>query len=199
MQTPIPEEEDDDDDEEEQGLVVKFKRVRRSELSVLNDEAENFMFPRKEDPSFSDMDTDDGPNTTKSPEKMESSEIRSSESEINLKSPRSKPDRDDESSVASYEAEIAPRRKRKRNDTYKSMSGEDENSIDTFVGEIGLRRKNRRVYTEIDEHLDDSSKDGSTVCESEGGRRKRRRTHAEMFITDNQRYYKFETPGSRLR
>lgn len=31
------------------GLVVKFRRVRRSELSVLSDEAENFMFPKKDD------------------------------------------------------------------------------------------------------------------------------------------------------
>ncbi|KAJ8980010.1 hypothetical protein NQ317_016673 [Molorchus minor] len=34
---------------------------------------------------------------------------------------------------------------------------------------------------------------------SESKRKKRRRTHAEAFIMDNQKYYKFETPGSRLR
>lgn len=36
-------------------------------------------------------------------------------------------------------------------------------------------------------------------CENEGKRRKKRRSHAEAFIHDNLDYYKFETPGSRLR
>lgn len=33
---------------------------------------------------------------------------------------------------------------------------------------------------------------------SDGKRRPKRRSHAEAFIMDNQKYYKFETPGSRL-
>uniref|UniRef100_A0A182VPU5 DBF4-type domain-containing protein n=1 Tax=Anopheles minimus TaxID=112268 RepID=A0A182VPU5_9DIPT len=45
------------------GLIVKIRRVRQSELSLLNDEAENFMFPRKDD-SSSDEDTDDGRQTS---------------------------------------------------------------------------------------------------------------------------------------
>ncbi|XP_052891106.1 uncharacterized protein LOC128299243 [Anopheles moucheti] len=45
------------------GLIVKIRRVRQSELSLLNDEAENFMFPRKDD-SSSDEDTDDDRQTS---------------------------------------------------------------------------------------------------------------------------------------
>ncbi|XP_050098629.1 uncharacterized protein LOC126579250 [Anopheles aquasalis] len=45
------------------GLIVKIRRVRQSELSLLNDEAENFMFPKK-DESSSDSDTDDGRQTS---------------------------------------------------------------------------------------------------------------------------------------
>ncbi|XP_052869158.1 uncharacterized protein LOC128274864 [Anopheles cruzii] len=45
------------------GLIVKIRRVRQSELSLLNDEAENFMFPKK-DESSSDADTDDDRQTS---------------------------------------------------------------------------------------------------------------------------------------
>ncbi|XP_058170719.1 uncharacterized protein LOC131285881 [Anopheles ziemanni] len=45
------------------GLIVKIRRVRQSELSLLNDEAENFMFPRKDD-SSSEVDTDDDRQTS---------------------------------------------------------------------------------------------------------------------------------------
>lgn len=44
------------------GLIVKIRRVRQSELSLLNDEAENFMFPRKDDSS--DEETDEDRQTT---------------------------------------------------------------------------------------------------------------------------------------
>uniref|UniRef100_A0A182PLZ2 DBF4-type domain-containing protein n=1 Tax=Anopheles epiroticus TaxID=199890 RepID=A0A182PLZ2_9DIPT len=45
------------------GLIVKIRRVRQSELSLLNDEAENFMFPRKDD-SSSEEETDDDRQTS---------------------------------------------------------------------------------------------------------------------------------------
>lgn len=44
------------------GLIVKIRRVRQSELSLLNDEAENFMFPKKDDSS--DEQTDEDRHTT---------------------------------------------------------------------------------------------------------------------------------------
>ncbi|XP_058456300.1 protein chiffon isoform X2 [Malaya genurostris] len=40
------------------GLIVKIRRVRQSELSLLNDEAENFMFPKKDDSSEEETDED---------------------------------------------------------------------------------------------------------------------------------------------
>lgn len=40
------------------GLIVKIRRVRQSELSLLNDEAENFMFPKKDESSEEDTDED---------------------------------------------------------------------------------------------------------------------------------------------
>lgn len=38
-------------DKKSSGLVVKFKRIRQSELLVLSDEAEHFMFPKRDDTS----------------------------------------------------------------------------------------------------------------------------------------------------
>ncbi|XP_055531428.1 uncharacterized protein LOC129722178 isoform X2 [Wyeomyia smithii] len=40
------------------GLIVKIRRVRQSELSLLNDEAENFMFPKKDESSEEETDED---------------------------------------------------------------------------------------------------------------------------------------------
>jgi len=42
---------------------------------------------------------------------------------------------------------------------------------------------------------DEASTDSiSSECKA----KRKRRSHAEAFIMDNQKYYKFETPGSRL-
>lgn len=60
------------------GLIVKIRRVRQSELSLLNDEAENFMFPKKDDSS--DEQTDEDRHTTSEMEPAEmSQELPSSE------------------------------------------------------------------------------------------------------------------------
>jgi hypothetical protein len=49
-------------------LIVKFKRLRQSELNLLNNEAENFMFPQKKDNEtdgdHTETDTDDDRHTT---------------------------------------------------------------------------------------------------------------------------------------
>lgn len=101
------------------------RKMRNSELIRLNNEAENFLFPKKDD-SGSEEDEDD---------------------------------------------------EEKSNDI-NSISGESEDF--------------KRVNIEDDESMH------STGSESKQGKR-RRRTHAEAFIMDNEKYYKFETPGSRLR
>lgn len=46
-------------DKKSTGLVVKFKRIRQSELLVLSDEAENFMFPKRDDTSDSESEDDE--------------------------------------------------------------------------------------------------------------------------------------------
>lgn len=53
------------------GLVVKFRRVRRSELSVLSDEAENFMFPKRDDGDSTEDDAETDPPAVGSPVKEE--------------------------------------------------------------------------------------------------------------------------------
>ncbi|KRT83785.1 hypothetical protein AMK59_3598, partial [Oryctes borbonicus] len=132
-QTPAPPEHKENN--KDKSLIVKFKRMRSSELKQLNNEAENFLFPKK-DESSSEEDLDaDGPETTAS--------IRDGDSTVLLSSETDEP----------KEEEV--------------------------------------------KHLDEASLD-SNWSESSVKKRKRR-THAEAFISDNQKYYKFETPGSRLR
>lgn len=106
---------------------MKFKKLRNSELIQLNNEATNFLFPKKDDESSEDDAAADG---------------------VNVRA---------------------------------SMTGKNEFS-DTDT------RQNFKVE-------DDASMD--STC-SETKMKKKRRTHAEAFIMDNQKYYKFEMPGSRL-
>ncbi|KAG7198784.1 hypothetical protein KM043_001765 [Ampulex compressa] len=122
----------------EKPVVVRFKRVRKSELSLLSDEAESFMFgePKREDSS----ETSDGEQSSVLPRDTES-EYNDSANSVVLSSPLNT------SSPIKQE-------------------GNDEDSQDS----LGLGRV-----------------------------RKRRRTQAEALIKDNTDYYKFETPGSRLR
>ena len=118
----------------EKPVVVRFKRVRKSELSLLSDEAESFMFgePRRDDSS-------------------EASE-------------------GDQSSVLPKDTES------EREDTMNS---------------INLSSPPSPVKQEVTEDSQDSAQLGRS--------RKKRRTQAEALIKDNTDYYKFETPGSRLR
>lgn len=58
----------------ETGLIVKFKRVRESELSKLTFEADNFMFPKREE-----QPTDEDRQSTSEPDADASSELLSSE------------------------------------------------------------------------------------------------------------------------
>lgn len=108
--------------------------MRTSELEQLNNEADNFLFPRR-DESSSEEDVDaDNPNTTAS------------------------------TGVG---------------DTTALVSSEDEKPL-----------------SELKNEIEDCSMD-SNWSESSSSKKKKRRTHAEAFILDNQKYYKFETPGSR--
>lgn len=123
----------------EKPVVVRFKRVRKSELSLLSDEAESFMFgePKRDDSS---EHTSDGEQSSMLP--------RDTESEANEK----------------INSSISP------NSSLNSSP----------------------IKQEI---VEEDSQDSMHL----GRARKRRRTQAEAFIKDNTDYYKFETPGSRLR
>lgn len=130
-QTPAPQEHKENN--KDKSLIVKFKRMRSSELKQLNNEAENFLFPKK-DESSSEEDLDaDGPETTVS--------LRDGDSTVLLSSETDEP----------------------REEEVKHL---DEASLDSNWSESSVKKRKRR-------------------------------THAEAFISDNQKYYKFETPGSR--
>lgn len=135
--------EGDDEDKKEEApssekpVVVRFKRVRKSELSLLSDEAESFMF--------------------------------------------GEPKRDDSSEVGdSEQSSVLPR------DTESSEINEM-----TALPSSPLLTSSPVKQEVVEEDSQDSMHLGRA--------RKRRRTQAEAFIKDNTDYYKFETPGSRLR
>ncbi|XP_011698681.1 PREDICTED: uncharacterized protein LOC105456393 isoform X2 [Wasmannia auropunctata] len=123
----------------EKPVVVRFKRVRKSELSLLSDEAESFMFGE--------------------PKRDDSSE-RTSDGEQSSVLPR---DTDSEA-----------------NETVNSSM-----SLNSSLNSSPVKQ----------EIVEEDSQDSMHL----GRARKRRRTQAEAFIKDNTDYYKFETPGSRLR
>lgn len=134
-----------DEPSSEKPVVVRFKRVRRSELSLLSDEAESFMFgePKRED---------------------ETSEVSDA----------------DQSSVMPRETDISDWDLANVNTTGDSMlPSSTMNSSSSVKQEI----------------IEDDSQDSMYA----GRARKRRRTQTEALIKDNEDYYKFETPGSRLR
>ncbi|XP_060529182.1 protein chiffon isoform X2 [Cylas formicarius] len=119
---------------ESEKLIVKFKKLRNSELVQLNNEATNFLFPKKDESSDEENDGDEAWATSEDQNETRQSSITSDE---DFKKP-------------------------------KNFKVEEESSMDSIVSETSKKKK-------------------------------RRRTHAEALINDNQKYYKFETPGSRLR
>lgn len=124
----------------EKPVVVRFKRVRKSELSLLSDEAESFM--------FGELKRDDS----------------------------------NEQTSDSEQSSVLPK------DTENSETDETANSSTLLSSPLN----SSLVKQEI---IEEDSQDSVHL----GRARKKRRTQAEAFIKDNTDYYKFETPGSRLR
>lgn len=142
IQHPVSKDVDSEEKKEvpssEKPVVVRFKRVRKSELSLLSDEAESFMFGESK--------------------------------------------RDDSSEASEGEqSSVLPQ------DT-ESESNELANSV---LLSSSLNYSSPMKQEIIEEDSQDSVHLGRV--------RKKRRTQAEVFIKDNTDYYKFETPGSRLR
>ncbi|XP_057667480.1 uncharacterized protein LOC130900705 isoform X1 [Diorhabda carinulata] len=130
QQSQSPKREEDKD----KGLIVKFKKLRNSELIQLNNEATNFLFPKKDDTSEEEEEAQE-----------EEDEVKTITSSVD--------------SCSNVDTE-------ENSNSTSKVKNEDEGSMDSM------------------------------------GKKKKRRTHAEAFIMDNQKYYKFETPGSsycRLR
>ncbi|XP_046606051.1 uncharacterized protein LOC124298292 isoform X1 [Neodiprion virginianus] len=123
----------------EKPVVVRFKRVRKSELSLLSDEAESFMFGE--------------------PKRDESSDCSES---------------DQQSST---------------------LPNDTESERDLTSNSFTLNSMVNCSSSVCDDTIEEDSQDSVSL----GRARKRRRTQAEAFIKDNEDYYKFQTPGSRLR
>ncbi|XP_014208744.1 myb-like protein X isoform X2 [Copidosoma floridanum] len=137
-QTEQAKPEEGDKPSSEKPVVVRFKRVRKSELSLLSVEAESFMFgdPRRDD-NFSDES--DG-----------------------------------------EQSSILP----------KDTESDGEEAVDSIV----LSSSQESNITPKQEFIEDDSQDSPA-----SKARKKRRTQTEALLKDNTDYYKFETPGSRLR
>lgn len=131
------------EDEKDKGLIVKFKKLRNSELIQLNNEATNFLFPKRDDSSEEDEEEED-----------EDAGLDKSRHSLRSK------DKNVETITISEDSEDC-------STSFYKFKAEDEGSMDSNCS------VNNRI-------------------------KKKRRTHAEAFIMDNQKYYKFETPGSRL-
>lgn len=129
----------DDAPSSEKPVVVRFKRVRKSELSLLSDEAESFMFGEPKRDETSDCGESDQQNS------------------------------------------ILP------NDT--------ESERDLTSSSFPLHSSVNSSSSICDDTIEEDSQDSVSL----GRARKRRRTQAEALIKDNADYYKFQTPGSRLR
>lgn len=56
----------------DKGLIVKFKKLRNSELIQLNNEATNFLFPKKDDTSDDDEEEEDDEEENGTEEEKES-------------------------------------------------------------------------------------------------------------------------------
>lgn len=134
---PISQSPKREDGRKDTGLIVKFKKLRNSELIQLNNEATNFLFPKKDD---SDRE-------------------------------------DDEIAINDC----------KRTNIINVHEKSHNTSVASDSEDCGKKTQNIKLE---DERSADSISSHKI--------KKKRRTHAEAFILDNQKYYKFETPGSRL-
>lgn len=190
---------------DDKGLIVKFRKIRNSELTYLNNEAENFLFPKKDDSSDEDPDAD-GPNTTVSTGKNDSTLLLSSEndkktepvSETSRRNKRldsqTKIKSEDEQTSDGYSATGS----RKRNQEWRGNKRIKREEEEEECAENGAMRKKSRVDGRLGKFkVEDEGSLDSNYSESSMSKKKKRRTHAEAFIMDNQKYYKFETPGSR--
>lgn len=94
-------------------------------------------------------------------------------------------------SPASVKVNGVQKQKRPRQSELTKLCDEAE----TFM----FGESTRQSAPSVAESEEETRKEDATSCDESGRPRKKRRSHAEAFIHDNLDYYKFETPGSRLR
>ncbi|XP_034243643.1 uncharacterized protein LOC117646652 [Thrips palmi] len=167
-------------------VVVRFKKVRRSELSVLSDEAENFMFGEQ---TRSDTNSDD------SSESAEEEEEEEEEGDLEEEDDDVEDDDNDESGgtdangVSENGTDSSRSRSSQRNGCRSSRR---HTRLRLRVGADGTYTRYAGAESGGTNQSNSSESNGFRSC-------RKRRSQAEAFISDNIDYYKFELSGSRLR
>lgn len=174
--------------EEKEPVVVRFKKVRRSELSVLSDEAENFMFGEQtrsetnsENSTESDEDEEEGEEEEEEEEDGGEDDDESGGTDSNGLSENGMDSSRSRSSQRNGRRSSSGRRGRDQPHRIRLRVGSDGNYKRCSAGESGSSSQ-----------LNSSDTNGYRKS-------RKRRTQAEAFINDNADYYKFELAGSRLR
>lgn len=175
---------------EKEPVVVRFKKVRRSELSVLSDEAENFMFGEQtksetnsDDSSESDDDDDDEEDEEEDEDDID---------EDNEDGDGGTDGTGNEENGTDSRGSRSSQRNGRRGSSSNCRSRDRPHRLKINVG-------NDSSYSRCA-----GGDRGGSGClgsaETNGYRKcRKRRTQAEAFINDNMDYYKFEIAGSRLR
>jgi len=172
----------------EETVAVKVQRVRKSELTLLSDEAECFMFGE--------------------PFRRESSTESSEEDEDEKKESKSKLHKNLKKEILSDESNV-----KRVSDNKKSVKKKaDDGSTQVHQSVMPSLVVHSKADGENGNHCNMLQCDESSLCSvdtcslasscdtnSATRQKRKRRTHAEAFIHDNLDYYKFEIPGSRLR
>ncbi|XP_066993801.2 uncharacterized protein [Anabrus simplex] len=170
--------------------VVKRRKIRLTELSLLNNEAEHFMFGEPVRKETSDESSDDD-------------DILHPEEEITSKQSV----KGEECCMNKTFIESARNSVNKHEDLHPSKkegSKSKENSTNSSA-RLPLESSSHRPSNilQCDESsmgsIDSCSLASSCDTDNTAKKKKKRRTQAEAFIHDNLDYYKFEIPGSRLR
>lgn len=168
----------------EEIVAVKFQRVRKSELTLLSDEAESFMFgePVRRDSSIESSEEEEEEAKSKLNKSLKKESLieetngkRVSDYKKNVKK------KEDEGGMREHPSTTPPV-------VHLKIDGEDGNACNM------LQCDESSVCS-----MDTCSLASSCDTNSATRQKRKRRTHAEAFIHDNLDYYKFEIPGSRLR
>jgi hypothetical protein len=169
----------------EETVAVKFQRVRKSELTLLSDEAESFMFGepvrRESSAESSEEEEEDAARSKVNKIFKKESLVEESSGKRVSDNKRSVKKKEDDGSSQEHPCSVPPV-------VHLKIDGECGNPCNM------LQCDESSVGS-----MDTCSLASSCDTNSATRQKRKRRTHAEAFIHDNLDYYKFEIPGSRLR